>query len=103
VFLNFPCKEGDGSEHISNQDSILISKMIWVRKKGMIDRNLDVVISQFDQEATWINSQGYYFEGRPEILKFPTMLNGNDSFDNYYYYEARIPLVKVINETTDLA
>jgi hypothetical protein len=101
VFLNFPCKEGDGSKHISNQDSILISKMIWVREKGMIDRNLDVVISEFDQEATWINSQGYYFEGRPEILKFPTMLNGNDSLD--YYYEARIPLVKVINETTDLA
>lgn len=82
-------------------DSLEISRMITEREKGMQQRDLKMVVSQFDENVTWINSQGYLFEGINEVTKFHAMLNGNDSLD--YYYKAGIPRIRLIDDTNAMA
>ena len=66
-------------------DSLQLAKMIIEREQAMVEGDIDKAMSQFAEEATWINSQGYYFEGKEEVLKFHGMLAGNDSLDYFYY------------------
>ena len=72
-----------------------ISKMILVREKAMKQKDLAVAMGQFDESATWINSQGYYFEGKNHVEEFHKMLLGNDSLD--YYYEAGEPKIRILD------
>jgi hypothetical protein len=83
------------------EDSITIAKMITVREKAMINKDIQNAIDQFSEEATWINSQGYYFEGKDHIKKFHQMLAGNDSLD--YYYQAGNPRIRIIDSKSALA
>ena len=65
-----------GSCYQDNSDSVQISvetegifsmqlaDMISVREKAMIEKDIATAMSQFDEDATWINSQGYFFEGK---------------------------------------
>jgi len=76
-------------------DSLQLLEMISIREKSMIEKDIATAMSQFSQDATWINSQGYFFEGKYNVLKFHNMLAGNDSLD--YYYEAGVPRVRVID------
>ncbi len=89
------------SMYNSHLDSLEIIKMISEREKWMIKRDVELVVSQFDENATWINSQGYFFQGRNEIKKFHAMLNGNDSLD--YYYKAGNPRIRIIDEKNAIA
>lgn len=82
-------------------DSIEIVKMISKREKAMINGDINTVMSQFSENATWINSQGYYFEGKEEVLKFHSMLAENDSLD--YYYEAGQPRIRIIDSNNAIA
>jgi uncharacterized protein (TIGR02246 family) len=75
--------------------------MITEREKGMKQKDIELVVSQFDENATWINSQGYFFQGRNEVKKFHAMLNGNDSLD--YYYKAGIPRIRLIDDKNAIA
>ncbi len=81
-------------------DSLKLIKMISQREKAMINKDIKTAMSQFSEDITWINSQGYYFEGKNEVLKFHNMLAENDSLD--YYYEAGIPKVRIINQNNAL-
>ena len=60
----------------------------------MIEKDLDSAMSQFSNDVPWINSQGYYFQGKNEVLNFHNMLAQNDSLD--YYYKAGIPRIRMI-------
>ena len=99
---------GSCSEHISApaitgsiQDSLLLVEMVQQREKAMIEKDLDIALGQFDDSATWINSQGYYFEGKQHLAGFHRMLANNDSLD--YYYEAGRPRIRVLDHNYALA
>ncbi len=80
---------------VAPNDSLVLAKMIRIRKEAMITKDIPTAMSQFSEDATWINSQGYYFEGKAEVSKFHDMLSGNDSLD--YYYEAGKPKIRVLD------
>ncbi len=81
-------------------DSLQLAKMISIREKAMIDKDIPTAISQFTDDVTWINSQGYFFEGKNNVLEFHNMLTGNDSLD--YFYEAGVPRVRIVDSTNAL-
>ena len=89
------------NEPLRKTDSLELIKMISQREKAMINKDINTAMSQFSEDVTWINSQGYYFEGKNEVLKFHNMLAENDSLD--YYYKAGIPKVRIINQDNALA
>ncbi|MEX0289229.1 MAG: hypothetical protein AB3N14_08950 [Flavobacteriaceae bacterium] len=82
-------------------DSLALLKMIQIREKAMISKDIAMDMQQFSDHATWINSQGYYFEGKENVRKFHGMLAGNDSLD--YYYEAGKPRIRMIDSENALA
>ncbi|WP_190810641.1 nuclear transport factor 2 family protein [Flagellimonas sp. S3867] len=83
------------------EDSLNLVKMIQNREKSMIDKNLDLVMPQFSEDATWINSQGYLFAGKKELEKFHLMFTKNDSLD--YYYEIGTPKIRFLDRNNALA
>lgn len=102
-----------GSCYQDNSDSVQISvetegifsmqlaDMISVREKAMIEKDIATAMSQFDEDATWINSQGYFFEGKKNVLEFHQMLAGNDSLD--YFYEAGVPRIRILDSSNAIA
>lgn len=91
----------DESNHNIQKDSLAIAQMISVREQSMIDKDIDLAMGQFSEDATWINSQGYYFEGKNNVSKFHSMLTGNDSLD--YYYKTGHPRIRIIDSKNALA
>lgn len=83
-----------------DEEAALIS-LVRERERAMVEKDIDAVMAQFADDATWINSQGYYFEGKQRVEGFHRMLAGNDSLD--YYYEAGEPLVRVLDADHGLA
>jgi len=83
------------NESSTKADSLELVKMIFEREKAMINKDIEIAMSQFSDDVTWINSQGYYFEGKDEVLKFHNMLAENDSLD--YYYEVGIPKIRIFD------
>ncbi|SHG75444.1 hypothetical protein SAMN04488116_2400 [Flagellimonas flava] len=81
-------------------DSILLAEMISIREQAMITKNMPMALSQFGKQATWINSQGYFFEGQDEVEKFHGMLAGNDSLD--YWYKAGKPKIRLLDSNNAL-
>ncbi len=97
------CTQNQSKPAIDNVklDSTTLTNMIIDREKAMINKDISLALSQFSENATWINSQGYYFEGKKEVLKFHNMLAGNDSLD--YYYEAGKPKIRIIDDKNAIA
>lgn len=88
-------------ENTVEQDSLLLAQMIAERETAMIKKDINLAMDQFSEDATWINSQGYFFEGKEEVKKFHGMLAENDSLD--YYYEAGIPRIQVLDQKNAIA
>lgn len=88
-------------KEIREIDKQKISKMITTREKAMISKNLEPIMDQFSENATWINSQGYYFEGKAVIKDFHKMMFNNDSLD--YEYIAGTPRVRVLDNRNAIA
>ena len=78
-----------------------LAEMIALRERAMIDKDVETVMSQFSDDATWINSQGYYFEGKDNVREFHAMLAGNGTRD--YHYEAGEPRVRLVDSSTAIA
>jgi uncharacterized protein (TIGR02246 family) len=98
VSTSFSCKKEVSTttnQESRNADSLKLVKMITEREKAMINKDINIAMSQFTEDVTWINSQGYYFQGKSEVLKFHNMLAENDSLD--YYYKAGIPRIRIID------
>ena len=104
VILLFSCNTGSSDQ--SNpfdrkQDSLQLTRMIYEREEAMINKDVESAMSQFAHDITWINSQGYFFEGKEEVLNFHLMLTANDSLD--YYYEAGKPRIRVVDSENAIA
>jgi len=92
-----PSSDSQGGATPDNADALLLTDMIAVREKAMIEKDIDTAMSQFSDDATWINSQGYYFEGKQNVVEFHNMLAGRETLD--YTYEAGEPRVKLVDST----
>ena len=86
---------------IHELDRQKLATMIHTREQGMIAKDLAQVMKQFSENATWINSQGYYFEGKPVIEKFHQMMFANDSLD--YQYIAGTPRIRILANSNAIA
>ena len=80
-------------------DSLQIAQMIAERERTMIDKELGPALEQFADDATWINSQGYYFQGREVIRDFHEMLVAKSD----YHYEAGEPRIRVTDAENAIA
>ena len=84
-----------------SNDSLKLAKMISDRERAMIKKDISLAMAQFADGITWINSQGYFFEGKSEVLRFHQYLAGNDSLD--YYYEAGTPRIRILDTVSALS
>lgn len=87
--------ESSDTSLVSGADTEILRTMIANRERAMIGKDIDAVMAQFAEDATWINSQGYYFEGKDQLAKFHRMLAEDESRD--YYYEAGEPKIRLID------
>ncbi len=104
ALLAFSCKKEshlNQTQESFHADSLSLVRMIQDREKAMISKNVDLVMPQFSEDATWINSQGYLFEGKKELEKFHIMFAENDSLD--YYYEIGNPKIRFLDSENALA
>jgi ketosteroid isomerase-like protein len=54
----------------TSTDSLALLEMIQVREKVMQTKDIQTVVSQFREDATFINGGDYYVKNRSEIEKF---------------------------------
>lgn len=85
----------------AGDDAVLLAEMIADRERAMIDGAMDLAMSQFSDDATWINSQGYYFEGKQSVREFHAMLA--DDTSRGYTYEAGEPRIRLIDSSNAIA
>lgn len=76
-------------------DSLALATMVMERERAMIKKDVSLAMSHFSEDATWINSQGYLFEGEKHVKEFHTMMTSRDSVD--YYYEIGEPRIRLID------
>lgn len=81
--------DGDGD------DIAALEQMIHDRETAMMDHDVDAALSQFAENATWVNSQGYYFVGLDSVREFHRYLAENSERD--YEYTAGEPLVRLLD------
>ena len=91
----------DNDQWDENSIKTSLIQLINEREHAMIDKDISTIVSQFSEDVTWINSQGYYFEGKEVVKKFHNMLAENDSLD--YFYEAGTPRIGVLDNQNALA
>lgn len=103
LLITFSLLSCDGFQEMDgeNHDISSLTHMIQERESFMIKKDIDQVMSQFSDDVTWINSQGYYFVGKEEVRKFHEYLAGNDSLD--YKYKAGEPLVRIVDSLNAIA
>ncbi len=65
-------------------DSILLRKMVNEREKAMKNKDLATLMLQFSDDATFINTSGYYYSSKKEIKKFHERLLFIDSVSYHY-------------------
>ncbi len=85
----------------TEKDSLVLAQMIALREEAMIKKDVALVMPQFSEDATWINSQGYFFQGKKELEKFHLMFVNNDSLD--YYYKISEPKIRLLDRNNALA
>jgi hypothetical protein len=90
AFLNWSCKSDKTTQTLGNtariEDSLTLLKMINVRENAMKQKDIIAVMTQFSDDATFINSEGYFCMNKKEIEKFHNNLVNGDSIG--YYYKA---------------
>jgi len=78
-------------------DTEALAKMVMQREHAMQAKDAALAMQQFSDDATWINSQGYYFEGKSAVAKFHTLLTQDPQRD--YHYEAGSPLIRLLDSS----
>jgi uncharacterized protein (TIGR02246 family) len=101
--LVLSCDQPNNPDAVTSDraDTLVLADMIRVREKAMIEKDIDTAMSQFSDDATWINSQGYFFEGKQNVLEFHGMLAGRESMD--YSYEAGAPRIRLVDSSNAIA
>lgn len=82
-------------------DATRLAEMIAKRERAMVEKDIEAALTQFSDDATWINSQGYYFEGKQNVRDFHGMLAGNATRD--YTYQAGQPRIRLIDASNAIA
>jgi len=72
-----------------------LTNLVIHRERAMRAKNASLAMEQFSDDSTWINSQGYYFEGKSAVAKFHTKLTQDPTRD--YHYEAGKPRVRLLD------
>ena len=88
-------KDGNKGENLRNNDSLSLLQLVMVREKAMREKDIKTIMTQFRDDATWINSGGFYFRNKHEIERFHTNLIHMDTVG--YTYKAGKPTVKILN------
>ena len=84
LFLN-SCDNIEVSEKNSSaDDSLLLIEMVHTRENAMKKKDISTVMTQFADDATFINSEGYYLANKEEIADFHKGLTQSDSIGYYY-------------------
>ena len=84
----------------STDDSLNLVKMINVREKAMKKKDLNAVMAQFSDDATFINGGGYYYANKMEIEAFHKGLIQTDTVS--YYYKAGYVHVRILDSSNAL-
>ncbi len=78
-------------------DTEALTNMVMQREHAMQAKDAALAMQQFSDDATWINSQGYYFEGKSAVAKFHTLLTQDPKRD--YHYEAGSPRIRLLDSS----
>lgn len=81
-------------------DSMILVQMVNKREEAMKKKDIASVMTQFSNDATFINSDGFFCGDKNEIEKFHNSLTHLDSIG--YYYKAGNVLVRILNRETAL-
>ena len=65
--------------------------MVHARSDAMKKKDINAVMSQFSDDATFINSDGYFLANKTEIAAFHKALSQTDSL-TYYYVAGHVHL-----------
>jgi hypothetical protein len=84
----------------STKDSLLLVKMVDVREEAMKNNDITTVMTQFSDDATFINSSGYYCSNKNEVEIFHNSLTKIDSIG--YYYKAGKVRVRILDKKNAL-
>jgi len=68
----------------STNDSLILIEMVHTRENAMKNKDISTVMSQFSDDATFINGEGYYLANKAEITAFHKGLTQSDSVGYYY-------------------
>jgi uncharacterized protein (TIGR02246 family) len=82
------------------EDSLTLVKMVNERETAMKKKDLATVMTQFSEDATFINSAGFYFADKKEIEKFHHGLTQSDTIG--YYYTAGNVTVRLLDKNNTL-
>jgi uncharacterized protein (TIGR02246 family) len=78
-------------------DTEALTNMVIQREHAMQAKDATLAMQQFSDDATWINSQGYYFEGKSAVAKFHNLLTQDPQRD--YHYEAGSPRIRLLDSS----
>jgi uncharacterized protein (TIGR02246 family) len=70
--------------------------MVRDRETAMKNKDLESVMKQFSDDATWINSEGFYYANKKEIETFHYNLTHQDSI-GYHYLAGKVKIRMVDN------
>ena len=100
IFL-FSCSNNNNkARRNSTNDSLSLIKMIHARVEAMRYKNINTVMAQFSEDATFINGEGYYLGNKAEIAAFHKGLTQSDAI-NYHYTAGNIH-VRILDEKNAL-
>jgi len=86
--------------HGTTNDSVALIEMIYERAKAMRHKNIDAVMAQFSDDATFINGDGYYLANKAEIAEFHKGLTQSNAIG--YYYTVGNVHVRMLDENNAL-
>ena len=99
--MTFSCAPQKNSEtnavYYSKKDSIKLVGMINAREIFMKEKNIEGISNQFSKNITWVNSQGYLFSGKEDVVKFHSGLVNQKKKD--YNYKAGKPNVRFLDNS----
>jgi len=79
------CNKTTSEKKHTSDDSLKLIKMVRERENAMKEKNITIIMSQFADDATFINSAGYFFANKKEKELFHRYLSQNDSISYYYF------------------
>ena len=103
LFLFNSCgltNSGTSKKDSHANDSLMLIEMVHTRSEAMKKKDIDAVMSQFSDDATFINSDGYFLANKAEIGAFHKALSHTDSLT--YYYVAGHVHVRILDDKNAL-